>query len=220
MSQNIITIVEKFVREEMEGLCAAHDFIHIQRVVSNAQKIHEMEQSWDHLVITIWALLHESLDEKFFKNINQRKKYIRNFLDNLDISSDQKDNIFFIIENVGFWKSLERDKNFVWSIEFQIVEDADRLEAIGAIAIWRMFSYGWKKRRPIYDPAIKPVLITDKDNYYKNADTSTSFNHFYEKLLLLKDMMHTESGKKIAEPRHKFMEVYMQEFLAEWKGDK
>ena len=220
MSEKIIQSVEKFVKDEMEGLCAAHDFIHIERVVSNAVKIQKMEWAWDELTIIIGALLHESLDEKFFDNIEQRKKDIRVFLQTLGISDTQVEDVMFIIENVGFWKSLERDDSFEWSIEFQIVEDADRLEAIWAIAIGRMFSYGWKKRRPIYDPAIKAVPITDKQHYYKNADKSTSFNHFSEKLLLLKDMMHTESGKQIAEPRHRFMEIYMEEFLAEWRGEK
>lgn len=220
MSEKAIEKVKSFVKEEMEGLCVAHDFIHIERVLGNAHKIYQMEWEWDELTIILWSLLHESLDEKFFENIEKRKEDIERFLTTLDVSNKQKKDILFIIENVGFWKSLERNDDFQWSKEFQIVEDADRLEAIWAIAIARMFSYGWKKRRPLYDPAIKPVSLDNKQDYYTNADKNTSFNHFYEKLLLLKDMMHTESAKKIAEPRHKFMELYIEEFLAEWRGEK
>lgn len=222
MSDTIIKSVEDFVRQEMQWVCTAHDFMHIQRVVSNAQKIQEMEWKWDRDVITISALLHESLDEKFFsaEGMNQRKIDLCSFLESLSISWKSIERILFIIENIGFWKSLDRPDDFPSNIDFQIVEDADRLEAIWAINIARTFSYWGKRRDPIYDPDIQPVLITNKKHYYKNADTSTSFNHFYEKLLLLKDMMHTDSGKHLAEPRHEFMEEFMRVFLAEWRGER
>lgn len=206
----------------MEWVCVAHDFLHIERVVSNALKIQKMEWKWDKNIITIAALLHESLDEKFFSidGMDQRKTDLKSFLLSLHISQQDIDKILFIIENIGFWKNLDRADNFPYTIEFEIVEDADRLEAMWAINIARTFSYWGKRRDPIYDPSIQPVLITDKEHYYKNADTSTSFNHFYEKLLLLKDMIHTNSGKILAEPRHAFMEEFMEVFLAEWRGER
>jgi len=219
MNDQIIEQVESFVREEMEWLCAAHDFQHIERVVTNAIKIWEWEQKWDREIIIIWALLHESFDEKFFEteDMENRKDTIIAFLISLWISQQSVDQIIFIIENVWYWKSLERDESFQWSLEFQIVEDADRLEAIWAIAIARVFTYWGKKNRPMHDPNIQAKEIKTKQDYYTRSAESTSFNHFYEKLLLLRDMMHTETGKKIAGPRHDFMKLYVETFLSEWK---
>jgi uncharacterized protein len=136
-----------FIKADMEGVCSAHDRYHIERVWKNAQKLHASEQQGDLLVIEIGALMHEAFDEKFFSadQLEQRKIYISNFLDTLNIDTQQKSSILFIINNVGYGKSMERDPKMKLSIEFQIVEDADRLEAIGAIAIARTFAYQGKK---------------------------------------------------------------------------
>ena len=222
MLESAIKSVEDFVREEMEWLCAAHDFLHIERVVVNAQKIQQMEWKGDRDIVTIAALLHESLDEKFFKqeSIGARKNNIKEFLESLEVPAEKIEHILFIIVNVGFGKSLNRKENFPYTIEFQVVEDADRLEAMWAINIARTFAYGSKKGQAIYDPDIKPKVMKDKDSYYAHTWVTTSFNHFYEKLLLLKGMIHTDSGKILAEPRHAFMQEYMEVFLAEWRGER
>lgn len=220
MRQDIILQVEQYVRQEMEDLCAAHDFEHILRVVENAKKIQKIE-GWNLEIVIIGALLHESFDEKFFSKswMPDKKRGIQNFLKWIWMSESEVEEIIFIMENVWYGKSLERSDDFVWSIEFQIVEDADRLEAIWAIAIARCFTYWGKKWREIYNPNILPLDMNNKEEYYSDHK-STSFNHFYEKLLLLKDLMHTNTGKSLAEPRHEFMKQYMEEFLAEWNGDK
>jgi len=202
----------------MEDLCVAHDFQHIERVVANAKNIQKTEWG-DEMIIHIWGLLHESLDTKFLWDTDpiDKEQQLFQFLQDLGISDSTTEEILFIVKNVWFWKSLERWDDFVWSLEFQIVEDADRLEAIGAIAIARCFAYGWKKKSPIYDPNIKSVKLSGNQQYSSNSEKSTSFNHFYEKLLLLKDLMHTQTGKTLAKPRHEFMELYMQRFLDEWE---
>lgn len=214
--------VANFVRNEMDWLCVAHDFQHIEKVVSNAKKIARGEGLQDTFIIEIAAYLHETLDEKFFPNesLCERKNEIEKMLLELWLTKQQVKEILFTIENVGYSKSLERDASFVGNKIFEIVEDADRLEAIGATAIARCFSYGAKIGRPIYDPDIYPFLITDTISYKKSNQESTSLNHFYEKLLLLKDMMHTATGKQLAEPRHNFMQLYVDTFLGEWKGGK
>lgn len=122
-----------------------------------------------------------------------------------------------MIENVGFGKSLERTDEFVITPELAIVEDADRLDAIGAIAIARTFAYGGKRSRPIYDPTLPIMTLTNQEKYRNGG--SSSFHHFFEKLLNLKDLMHTPSAKKMAESRHVFMERFVAEFLKEWKSE-
>ena len=222
MLESAIKSVENFVREEMEWLCVAHDFLHIERVVNNTQKIQQMEWKWDRDVVTIAALLHESLDEKFFKqkDMDTRKNTIKTLLKSLEIETDKIQQIMFIIGNVGFGKSLNREKDFPYTLEFQIVEDADRLEAMWAINIARTFAYGSKKGQAIYDPEMKPKVMADKDSYYAHTGITTSFNHFYEKLLLLKDMIHTKSWRQLAQPRHDFMVEFMDVFLAEWNNKR
>lgn len=211
----IVKQVEEFVMEEMEGLCSAHDFAHIDRVRKISLKLAKLEEKWDLIVIELWALLHESLDDKFFwdDDLNKKVLNIELFLNNLNLNNEQIENILFIIKNVWYWKSLERSFNFKWTIEFEIVEDADRLEAVGAIAIARVFAYWGKKWRPIHDPSIQPSKNLNRDSYTKSENTS--INHFYEKLLLLKDMMHTWSWSKIAQDRHVFMKSYLSHFFQE-----
>lgn len=211
----IIWTIEEFVKGEMEWVCSAHDFFHIERVVKLANKLRELEGRWDALIIHAWALLHESLDDKFFnaEDISHRKQEIKRFLSSLSMSDEVVWAIMFIIENVGFGKSLERWDDFSPSVEFEIVEDADRLEAVWAIAIARTFAYGWKKKRAIYDPDVKPQKDLTRQQYAKSENTSV--NHFYEKLLLLKDMMHTMSWTRIAQERHAFMEEYLKQFFKE-----
>lgn len=225
MIQEHIQKIAHLVQQEMEDLCAAHDFYHIERVVKNAQMIYEGEKRWDIHIILAWAYLHEALDEKFFpsESISQRTQDIQNSLKELWLSEEESKKILFIVENVGFWKSLERWDDFEAPDEFYIVEDADRLESVGAIAIARTFTYGGKKGRPIYDPLYPPRTNLDKEAYYAMRETeykNTSLNHFDEKLFLIKDLMHTETAKNIAQPRHEFMKLFVEQFLGEWEGIK
>lgn len=210
-----VSAVEAFVKAEMEWLCWAHDFHHIARVVKLARKIRELEWEGNTLIIVLGALLHESLDDKFFEKskMAERKNNIINFLKSLEVSDSNIESVMFIVQNVWFWKSLERWPDFVASKEFQIVEDADRLEAIWAIAIARTFTYGGKKWSPMYDPTIKPHENLNRDTYAKSDNTS--INHFYEKLLLLKDLMHTKSWSELALKRHEFMQSYITQFHSE-----
>lgn len=203
------------VEQEMQWLCVAHDFYHIMRVLRVAQYIQSKEW-WDREIIELWALLHEYFDDKFFKKeeMIHRRDVLIGTLTDLWLSSDRVDKVLFIVDNVGYGKSLERNESFVWSQEFMIVEDADRLDAIGAIAIARTFAYGWAKDRPICDPTIKPNLLMDRKQYSKKE--GTSINHFYEKLLLLKDLIHTSTWATIAQQRHNFMQSYLDQFFREW----
>lgn len=224
MTQEQVQKIAYFVRQEMEWLCAAHDFYHIERVAKNAKMIHDGEQKWDIQVILAGAYLHEALDEKFFPSdsIAQRTQEIEKFLQDIWVWELERQKILFIVENVGYGKSLERGDHFEAPDEFYIVEDADRLESVGAIAIARTFTYGGKKGRPIYDPLYPPREHLDKEAYYAMRETeykNTSLNHFYEKPFLIKDLMHTQTAKKIAEPRHEFMKSFAEQFLAEWEWE-
>ncbi|MCS6982582.1 MAG: hypothetical protein NZL83_00140 [Candidatus Absconditabacterales bacterium] len=162
------------------------------------------------------AYLHEYFDEKFWSvdQIEERSAKLQELLTNNSISQTDQDHIIFIIKHVGYGKSLERGTDFPYTPEFQIVEDADRLDAIGAIGIARTFAYGGKKGRPLYDPDIAVRNLHNDKQYRK--EKNTSLNHFYEKLLLLKDLMHTQTGKILAQPRHEYMQQFVTQFLNEW----
>ena len=213
--KNNIELTNEFIYSELEGLCSAHDIYHINRVYMVSKKIFLEDEIWDEEVILISSLLHEMMDDKFFKwVIDIQKIKVEKFLDTLTLTLEQKEKIIYIIEHIWFWKSLGLDICDKF-IEFQIVEDADRLEAIWAIAIARTFAYWWKKKRPIYDPNIEVKLNMTQEEYINYE--WTSLNHFYEKLLKLKDLMNTKLWKKMADERHKFMETFLEQFLLEWE---
>jgi uncharacterized protein len=167
--------------------------------------------------VQLGALLHDIADSKFHNgDENVGPKTARTFLENQKVEENIIQNVIDIIENISF-KGGNFNKKFT-SIELEIVQDADRLDAIGAIGIARTFNYGGFKNRAIYDPNVSPNLTMNKEEY-KNSESPT-LNHFYEKLLLLKDKMNTQTAKKLAEKRHKFMQLFLEEFYAEWNGDK
>lgn len=215
---NIIKKAKKIIELELKWLCSAHDIYHIERVYDNSMKIFKWESNWDEVVIWLGALFHEMLDEKFF-NWKKEEQVIKinNFLSWFELTKDQKEKIIYIIENLWYGKSLSWKKIDKF-IEFQIVEEADRLDAIWAIAIARTFAYWGKIQRPIYEPDVKPIQNMTCEQYYRAE--SHSINHFYEKLLKLKDEMKTKVWKEIAEERHIFMEKYLEQFFAEWNGDR
>ena len=203
-----------FVKKQLEDAEGGHDWFHIERVYKNALLIAE-EEDCDLIVVKLAALLHDIADSKFHDGDELiGPKTARTFLESQNVSESSIDHVVAIIENISF-KGGNFEKKF-HSKELEIVQDADRLDAIGAIGIARTFNYGGFKNRPIYDPNILPKVGMSKEEY-KNS-TAPTINHFYEKLLLLKDQMNTKTGKKIAQKRHEFMVAFLAHFYSEWDG--
>ncbi|MFK7058549.1 HD domain-containing protein [Flavobacterium oreochromis] len=210
-------IIEKtidFVKNQLEEAEGGHDWFHIERVYRNTKLIAK-EEDCNETVVYLAALLHDIADSKFHNGDETiGPKIARNFLISQNVDNNIIEHVVKIIENISF-KGGNFISNF-HSKELAIVQDADRLDAIGAIGIARTFNYGGFKNRKLYDPAITPNLTMSKEEY-KNT-TSPTINHFYEKLLLLKDKMNTNTGKKIALQRHSFMEEFLRQFYNEWEG--
>lgn len=200
------------VKEKLEGTESGHDWFHIERVWKLSLKIQEKEGG-DKLIIELAALLHDIADAKFHNGDETlASKIVRNFLteENLDPSVVEK--VIFIIENMSFKNRNDAPENL--PLELKIVQDADRLDAIGAIGIARTFNFGGYKNNLMYHPDIKPKLNQTKEEYKKS--NGTTINHFYEKLLLLKDLLNTDTAKNIADHRHQFMLQFLEEFYNEW----
>ncbi|WP_131539406.1 HD domain-containing protein [Pedobacter nototheniae] len=213
--QDTIDSTITFVKKTLENAEAGHDWFHIERVYKTALNINKKENG-DELVIAFAALLHDIADPKFNNGDEELgPKIAQDFLKSINVKAETITHVKLIIQNMSFKNSFD-DGGFT-SKEMQIVQDADRLDAIGAIGIARAFTYGGFKNRVLYDPAIKPEQHLSKESY-KNTNAPT-INHFYEKLLLLKDMMNTEAGKTIAEERHLFMLQYLEQFYKEWEGN-
>ena len=218
MEKNII--IQKtvsFVQEMLKQAEGGHDCWHIYRVWKNAQHIAKQESGVNVLIIELGALLHDIADSKFHNGDEEiGPKIARDFLSSLNLDEEIITHVENIVRHISFKGSLEGQK---WkSPELDVVQDADRLDAVGAIGIARTFTYGGHKGRALYDPNITPNLQMTKEEY-KNSNAPT-LNHFYEKLLLLKDLMNTKTGKSMAEERHKFMELYLEQFLGEWEGNR
>lgn len=215
-TQDLINDTIAFVKKELENAEGGHDWFHIERVYKNALLIANGENC-DILIVQLGALLHDIADSKFHdgdETVGPKKA--RLFLESKNVPENKIVPVINIIENISF-KGGHEAKKFS-SLELDIVQDADRLDAIGAIGIARTFNYGGFKNRAIYHPEIKPNLHMSKEEY-KNSDAPT-INHFYEKLLLLKDKMNTKTGKEIAAQRHEFMELFLNQFYDEWNGEK
>lgn len=205
-----------FVKQKLQNAESGHDWFHIERVYKNALLIAK-DEDCNLEIVKLGALLHDIADSKFNEGDETvGPKVAREYLELQNADENVIQHVIKIIENISF-KGGNFEKNFN-SIELQIVQDADRLDAIGAIGIARTFNYGGYKNRQIYNPEIAPILKMSKEEYKKSE--APTLNHFYEKLLLLKDKMNTQTGKKVAEQRHKFMEVYLSQFYAEWEGEK
>jgi uncharacterized protein len=217
---SIIDTTILFVKERLQNAEGGHDWFHIERVFKNALLIAE-EETCDLTVVKLAALLHDIADSKFHPDASggdeeMGPKTARTFLENQNVSEEIIEHVIEIIKNCSF-KGGNFEKQFT-SKELEIVQDADRLDALGAIGIARTFNYGGFKKRAIYDPTIAPKLNMSKEEYKKSE--APTLNHFYEKLLLLKDQMNTETGKKLAQDRHRFMELFLSQFYAEWEGEK
>ncbi len=212
----IILKTTQFVKNELKGAEGGHDWWHIERVLKNAKAISKEERA-DYLVVELGALLHDIADAKFHNgDENAGPQKAKEFLESLQVDKGIIEHVDNIIKHISF-KGGNFESLF-YSIELAIVQDADRLDVLGAIGIARAFNYGGFKNREIYNPAIPPDLNMTKENYKKsNAPT---INHFYEKLLLLKNRMNTRPGKRLAEERHKFLELYLDQFYNEWNGEK
>ncbi len=205
-----------FVKEKLENAEGGHDWFHIERVYKNALLIADGE-TCDIDIVKLGALLHDIADSKFHDGDETvGPKMAREFLESHNVDEATIEHVINIIENVSF-KGGNSEKAFS-SVELDIVQDADRLDAIGAIGIARTFNYGGFKNRSLYNPNIAPKLRMSKEEYKNNQ--APTINHFYEKLLLLKDKMNTQSGKQIARERHRFMETFLSQFYAEWDGEK
>lgn len=210
--EQIIAETTEFVQQKLKDAEGGHDWFHIQRVLKNAREIAAGEDV-NLFVVELGALLHDIADYKFHNGDESvGPKIARDFLERKKVS----ETVIQHVENIINWVSFKggNEQQTFNSPELQVVQDADRLDALGAIGIARTFNYGGFKNRPLFDPDIKPNLNMSKEEYKKS--TAPTINHFYEKLLLLKDRMNTNTGKKLAAERHEFMEHFLKEFYEEW----
>ncbi|WP_422092247.1 HD domain-containing protein [Tenacibaculum ovolyticum] len=212
--EQIINSTKTFVKETLKGAEGGHDYFHIERVYKNAMLIAKNEKV-DDFVVALGALLHDIADSKFYdgdETVGPKKA--RLFLEKEGVNEVVIVHIENIIKNISFkGGNFKQEFN---SLELDVIQDADRLDAIGAIGIARCFNYGGFKNRELYNPDIPPKLDMTKEEY-KNS-TAPTLNHFYEKLLLLKDKFNTNTGKELAKQRHEFMEDFVNKFLDEYNG--
>jgi len=215
--QELIERTIAFVKQQLETAEGGHDWFHIERVYQNTLQIAKKEHV-DHLTVSLAALLHDIADSKFHDGDETiGPQLAREFLFKNNVDSLVIEHVINIIEHMSFKNTFDNGVSFT-SKELEVVQDADRLDAIGAIGIARAFNYGGYKNRKLFDPEIQPNLNLTKEAYKKSE--APTINHFYEKLLLLKDKMNTNSGKQIAAKRHKYMEDFLEQFYAEWNGKK
>ena len=216
MNYDLIEATKAFVKKELANAEGGHDWFHIERVYNNAMLIAKNE-TVNIEIVALSALLHDIADSKFHDGDDTvGPKKAREFLFEKNVDSAIIEHVIKIIENISFSSSIEKTNVFN-SIELQVVQDADRLDALGAIGIARTFNYGGFKNRAIYNPEIIPNLNLTKVEY--KASTAPTINHFYEKLLLLKDMMKTKTGKRIALERHNYMVDFLEQFFTEVNGE-
>lgn len=203
------------VKEVLGGESSGHDWWHVYRVWKMAAEIAEKEGDVDTFVVELAALLHDIADHKFHDgDLTVGPKRATEWLSSLGVSSEVSDHVAQIISQISFKGA--KVETPMSTKEGSIVQDADRLDAIGAVGIARAFAYGGCKGHEMYNPAVCPTEHASFEEYAGNK--SPAFNHFYEKLLLLKDRMNTGTGKKIAEGRHLYMKTYLDKFLKEWDG--
>jgi uncharacterized protein len=213
MESMIIQKAEVFVKEHLGADATGHDWYHVDRVRRNALYICREEAKGDPFIIEMAALLHDIPDEKLNETAEKGQEKLDTFLQSLNISFETKCKINGIINTISYKGGKGAE---LTSIEAKIVQDADRLDAIGAIGIARAFAYGGKKAQPIFDPkmSIRENMSLEE---YRNGKSS-SIHHFYEKLLKLKELLNTETAKGLAESRQQFMELFLREFYKEWNG--
>lgn len=215
-NNDLIEATKTFVKDTLKNAEGGHDWFHVERVYNNALLISKNEPV-DLFVVQLGALLHDIADSKFHDgDETMGPRLAREFLFKHNVDSLIIEHVVNIIQHISFKQSLENGVSFT-SKELDVIQDADRLDAIGAIGIARCFNYGGFKNRPLYDPSIQPKLNMTKKEY--KTSKAPTINHFYEKLLLIKDKMNTKTGKALAESRHKYMKQYLKQFYAEWNGN-
>lgn len=214
-NQYVINKTIDFVKQTLDGAEAGHDWFHTERVWKLARKIQKLEGG-NLQIIELSALLHDIADPKFHNGDEDLALELsEKFLKNQNVESEIIEKVLFIIKHISFKNRKEAPENL--PLELKIVQDADRLDAIGAIGIARTFNFGGFKNNLMYHPDIKPNMNQTKEEY--KASNGTTINHFYEKLLLLKDGMNTLYAKKLAEERHQFMLLFLEKFYQEWEVD-
>ncbi len=210
--RDVIERVEVRVKELFSGDATGHDWWHVKQVRDMALRIAQAEGG-DVELVELAALSHDMGDRKFFESEDAGREMTRKTLAECGVPADLLEKVLDIAQRVSFKGAASVDD--MPTLEGKIVQDADRLYALGAIGIARAFAYGGAKNRPMYDPETDAVLTKSGEEYYTKPSSST-IHHFYEKLLLLKDRMHTDTAKKIAEGRHEFMETFLKRFMDEW----
>ncbi|KAG7401245.1 hypothetical protein PHYBOEH_002429 [Phytophthora boehmeriae] len=209
-----------FVEQQLKANDASHDWRHIERVWTVARTLakeeHVPEENLE--IVDLAALLHDIDDWKYQQDKDKPTKRAVEFLNSESVASDKIERVMAIIDCMGFKEELASSGKMPYSVEYGCVQDADRLDAIGAIGIARCFTFGGHKMRPLYDPDVPPVENMTKDQYMDPNRPNTTINHFYEKLLRLRGMMKTDAGKRLAEERHAFMETFLDQFHMEISG--
>ncbi|MCX8596226.1 MULTISPECIES: HD domain-containing protein [unclassified Gilliamella] len=211
--QTTLNNVKMYVKQKLSHDFSGHDMAHIERVVKLAQKILNHQPQANAFIVLMSAYLHDVIDEKVTEDVDSAIIELKEYLRSLKLTSAEINAIFDIIENMSYRKNLSQKATL--SLEGQIVQDADRLDAIGAIGIGRTFYYGGNKHNIMHDPNVPPRIKLDENNY---KQTNTVINHFYEKLFLLKDMMNTDTAKQMAEKRHEILVKFVNQFEQEWLG--
>ncbi|WP_413537809.1 HD domain-containing protein [Enterococcus malodoratus] len=210
--QNNLAAIRGYAKEKLGSDRSGHDFYHVERVAKIAGKLAEEEGIQDILLIEAASYLHDVIDDKVFADVKSEKEALKKFLKGLSFSDESINEIFDIIENISFSKELELGKAEL-TLAGQIVQDADRIDALGAIGILRTAYYGGHTQSPLYDPNLLPQEFKTKEEYRQK---STVINHFYEKLFKLPATMNTEAGKAEAQRRMVFMEEFLKRFYEEW----
>lgn len=217
-NETLIRNTEEFVKSKLNGEGTGHDWWHVVRIINIARKIHSQEGG-DWLIIQLTLLLHDVGDGKVIGQEEDDYSIAQNFLKGQNVPSKTINEIMSIIKTMSYSKSFDNpEKND--SIEFKIVQDADRLDAIGAIGVARAFTYGGSRARPLYDPGYTSREFKSSEDFKKTRTEGSTVHHFYDKLLLLKDKLNTDTAKEIANQRDEFMQLFLQEFLDEWNGKK
>ncbi|MBO0450686.1 HD domain-containing protein [Candidatus Enterococcus murrayae] len=212
MQNSKIAAIRNYAQDKLSSDRSGHDFYHVERVAKIAVKLAWQEHVADTLIIEAASYLHDVIDDKVVADVEAERESLKKFLKELDFSKENTTEVFHIIENISFSREIEEGKAELTPAG-QIVQDADRIDALGAIGILRTAYYGGHTQSPLYDPNILPQDFKSKQEYRQK---STVINHFYEKLFKLPAAMNTEAGKKEAQRRVEFMEDFLETFYSEW----
>jgi len=216
----IIDRTRRYVRQQLAHDKTGHDWAHVERVYNLAVHIAQTEPSADRMIVQLGALLHDIADWKFHDgDLTAGPRATRAWLESQKVDAAIVDQVAYIVEHISFRGGT--NKHVMQTIEGKIVQDADRLDGIGAIGIARTFTFGGARGREMHNPTTKPQQHKSFADFKKaTMEGGTTINHFYEKLLRIKDGIHTEAARKLATQRHQFLEQFLQEFLQEWSGER